>query len=468
MFFRRFILNVFVIAHISFNIFSVVINDSSLLNPIDVKSIATPKTIDELQTIVIDANKNKNSISICGMHFSQGGHCATQNGIVINMKELNKIIHIDQEKKEVTVQTGITWGQLQKHLHSYGLAISCMQSYNDFSVGGSLSVNCHGQDIHYPLISTTVKEIKLIMADGSMLTANKNLNSEIFESAIGGYGLIGIIHEVRIQLSNNNLLRKKALEIPTESYPAYFNSHVKNNPAIALHSARLTISEKNLFKNVLIVDYYNTEQTVFSDDMPNHIKQKVINKLFITTQSKPSPLRDLRPYFERNLFEKESEMSRNAAMGSTISGLLSPSSKTTYTLQEYFIPLENFNKFQNELKKYITDSALNVLNITIRYVPKSTDSLLNYTQKDSFGFVLFVNHDTQQNTLDDMKKTTQQLISCALNLGGTYYLPYQLYATEEQLKCAYPQFDKFAQLKNKVDPNHLFTNSFWQKYGKTY
>jgi FAD/FMN-containing dehydrogenase len=53
-----------------------------------------------------------------------------------------------------------------------------------------------------------------------------------------------------------------------------------------------------------------------------------------------------------------------------------------------------------------------------------------------------------------------------LGLDGTYYLPYQLFYSKKQLRKAYPRVDEFFATKKTYDPDELFTNKFYEKYGK--
>ena len=66
--------------------------------------------------------------------------------------------------------------------------------------------------------------------------------------------------------------------------------------------------------------------------------------------------------------------------------------------------------------------------------------------------------------LREMEKLTRDLIDLTLKYKGTFFLPYQLYFTKEQLQKAYPNIDAFFALKKKYDPTLLFMNSFYAKY----
>ena len=63
-----------------------------------------------------------------------------------------------------------------------------------------------------------------------------------------------------------------------------------------------------------------------------------------------------------------------------------------------------------------------------------------------------------------MKAAAQRMIDAATSLKGTYYLPYRLHATKEQMNMAYPQAKDFFLLKKKYDPAEVFQNKFYQTY----
>ena len=80
------------------------------------------------------------------------------------------------------------------------------------------------------------------------------------------------------------------------------------------------------------------------------------------------------------------------------------------------------------------------------------------------AFVLYFNQKLNEKESRIVQKTTVELIDLATGLNGTYYLPYQLYYSSEQLRRAYPEIDEFFAAKKKYDPTLLFSNKFYEKY----
>ena len=63
------------------------------------------------------------------------------------MKQYNKILELDEKNMIITVQSGVTWADIQSYINPYGLALKVSQSQNIFTVGGSMSVNVHARGI---------------------------------------------------------------------------------------------------------------------------------------------------------------------------------------------------------------------------------------------------------------------------------------------------------------------------------
>lgn len=63
-----------------------------------------------------------------------------------------------------------------------------------------------------------------------------------------------------------------------------------------------------------------------------------------------------------------------------------------------------------------------------------------------------------------MEHATQRMVDAVLDLDGTYYLTYQLYPNQEQIREAYPEIDSFFHKKQELDPDERFMNHFYERY----
>lgn len=434
-----------------------IIFDLSRLSPTIVSSIVEPKSIDELQTIV---KQSKRPISIAGGRFSQGGQIAYPDGLMVDMLHLNKIISCDPKEKTITVQPGIRWSEIQSYIDQYDLSVKIMQSYNDFTVGGALSVNAHGRDPLGSLIKT-VKSMKIMLADGSIQEVTPHHNSDLFNAVIGGYGLLGPIIEATLQLTDNEKIERFVQKMSLEEYPDYFAQHILHNKKVVFHSANIYPNE---FTEILSITWLKTNQPLtVANRMQTHgfyLQEKIEEQLL----RRIAPLKKLRQELEPQRLQKPAVVWRNYEMSYSVTSL-EPIWRfpTTSILQEYFVPTGELIPFIHKLKKIILKYDVNVLNIAIRYVPADNKSILTYAPHDSFAFVCYINvFRTITQTTE--RAWTQELIDAARSVHGTFYLPYHLYATQEEFRLAYPNYQQFLNIKKKWDPTNKFKNSLYNAY----
>jgi FAD/FMN-containing dehydrogenase len=141
---------------------------------------------------------------------------------------------------------------------------------------------------------------------------------------------------------------------------------------------------------------------------------------------------------------------------------------TTDILHEYFVPLDGFDAFIERVRAIVPAHGGNLLNVTLRDVRRDELSFLRYADRDAVALVMvFVQPRTTEGDRK-MEAMTRELIDAALANGGRYYLPYRLHATPEQFRLAYPRAERFFELKRKHDPEEIFQNEFYLKYGRSF
>jgi hypothetical protein len=206
-----------------------IVDDVTAINPIQVRSIKRPDSIGEIVGLVYN---HDGKISIGGARHSMGGQIGKENSLHLDMRDFDEVISFSKDNMEITVQAGITWRKIQEYIDLYDLSVMIMQTYADFTVGGSLSVNVHGRYIgHGPLIHS-VKSIRVVLPNGELVMASRTQNPEIFNACIGGYGALGVIVEATLMLEHNTKIERQSSVMPLESYHKYFFDHVRNDPSI--------------------------------------------------------------------------------------------------------------------------------------------------------------------------------------------------------------------------------------------
>lgn len=418
-------------------------------------TLLTPYTTEELQSIV----KTNPRIAITGGNYSMGGHTWCNNGISIDMKHFNKVLALDITHKTVTVQAGARWKDVQAFLLPCNLTIKVMQSYNDFSVGGSLSVNVHGRDPYGSLI-TTVHSLRLMLADGSIIETSRTKNPELFKAVIGGYGACGIILDVTLELEDNYKIKKVIKETSIQEFPHFYQNTVKDNPDIAFFNGNMYPPH---FNTVINFCWLKSEESLTNTNymqnyQPNIIKNSIGKNLEFSAVHFPS-LQKIRLNKDIKNGSQKEVVWRSYEMSYAVNSLAPHWTYASKILQEYFIPVKHFEPFVKEMKKIIWENNVKMLNISIRYVHKNTESYLTYAPDDCFAFVCYIVLLRTEPDIARAKQWTQKLIDAALKYQGSYYLPYHRFARHDQLLKAYPHYPEFFSVKNQYDPQGKFQNN---------
>jgi len=443
----------------------IMVNDVSRLNPVKVGKIFKIATLDDIFDAVAYARERQLTVAIAGKRHSQGGQTAVTDGVVLDMTEYNKVSWLSEDDKTITVQSGATWAQIQKFINSQKLALTVMQSSNIFTVGGSMSVNAHGRDPRWGPIVDSIVSFHLVLASGKEVEVSRSKNYALFQSVIGGYGLFGVISEVKLKLTDNLWLNKSAVRIKAEHYIEHL--HTVLSDRLALHYGRCAIAPNDyFFRDCIAVDYLETQREPVDTELVDE-KYVTRDRFFFNLSRDYQWAKSVRWSLQANLVDVPGEIesiSRNNAMRPPIKFLKYQSARNTDILQEYFVPIDRFNAYLEEMRQVLLQHQVNVLSMTLRYVKQSDDSYLNYATQESIAIVLYMNVGLDQAAQQVATAWTRELVDVTLKYEGKYYLTYQRYPTLKQFRKAYPNWKRFQQIKNRYDPERMFVNEFYKQY----
>lgn len=442
-------------------------NDASNLNQTRIDIIVkvanhADSAIFQIKNLIKLAIEQKKSISIAGAQHSMGGHTIYKNGILLDMKGFNEM-KFESENNILLVGSGALWSNIIPYLDQHGKSVKVMQSNNSFSVGGSLSVNCHGWQANSAAIASTVASFRLINSDGQILNCSRTENAELFSLALGGYGLFGVILDVKLKVTDNQTYIAKQYLIKSKDYYSEFKKHVGSDPNVEMAYGRININPDH-FMEEAILSTYAVEQGA----------QKELNERTFPTFRRTLFRGSVNSSYGKNLRWTAEKIaarvidgkafSRNKLLSEGVEVFQNTNPDYTDILHEYFVPGDSLANFIGAVQKIIPNYQVDLLNITVRNVLKDNDTFLSYAKENVFGLVMLFNQKKDGIAEKEMSKLTQELINTAIKYNGSYYLPYRPHASKTLMYKAYPTALPFFQLKQKYDPAQVFRNMFYEKY----
>ncbi|HET9822400.1 MAG TPA: FAD-binding oxidoreductase [Burkholderiaceae bacterium] len=440
-----------------------VVNNVTGLYAVEVARVAAPRSIDELSKLV---TAWPGQVAVGGGRYSMGGQIAIRGGLHVDLRRLNGLVWLHPASKTVRVQAGMRWRDLQDLLDPVGLAVMTMQSYANFTVGGSVSVNAHGRYVGHGPVGHSVRALQIMLADGTVVESSRTLRPELFRAAIGGYGAVGVITEVELDVTDNVRIERAVESVALERYVEHVSSAVLSRPDAVLHNADLlppgfdapvsvtwyrAPDDRPLTEPARLVERgraYTLEQNVIwaMTEVPGgrRLRQAVVHPLLT---SKPS-VKWLN--HEASLDAAELEPRTRAV--------------STYVLQEYFVPAREFLGFAREMARILRSHNVEALNVSIRHTSADRDALLAWAREDVFSFVLYFKQRTWQSARRSVERWTRELTDSVIRHEGCYYLPYQLHASREQFEACYPHAEQLRAVKRSFDPAGKWSNELWRKY----
>src|SRR5438876_7134433 len=187
---------------------SILVNDiHSQLNSTRVLEIREPRSLGDVRTIVRTARKERKAISVAGGRHAMGGQQFGTDTLLIDIRKLNRVLHLDRERGILEVEAGIEWPELidgylalqNGDRQAWGIAQK-QTGADRFTMAGTMAANAHGRGLRMKPFVSDVESFVLVDATGTAHTCSRTENPELFRLVHGGYGLFGIVTTVQLRL----------------------------------------------------------------------------------------------------------------------------------------------------------------------------------------------------------------------------------------------------------------------------
>jgi FAD/FMN-containing dehydrogenase len=432
--------------------------------PTETSVLSAEHADEELRALLARARHTGRPLCIAGARHTMGGQTWAPNALVADTRQM-RAMKLDEERDILRVGAGARWADVLAYLDARGRSVAVMQAYSSFSVGGSLGANAHGWQHDRPPIASTVESLRVMLADGSIVRASRSENPELFGLVMGGYGLFGVVMDVELRVVRNALYVARRWAAPAEQYVDMFERHVRRDATVRMAYGRLSVPRGRFLRDALLTVY--AEDAAASGPLPPLVQPKVpfCSRLVFRGSVGSEYGKELRWELESTLGgETGDRVSRNQILDEPVELFANRDPAHTEILQEYFVPPSSFAPFLGRVREIVPRHPADLLNVTVRTVLRDDDSFLRYAAQSLFALVFLFCIPRTPEADAAMVPLTRELIDAAIALGGTYYLPYRLHATPEQLARAYPQVHDFFAAKRRWDPDGLLRNCFFDKY----
>src|ERR1700719_4920639 len=187
---------------------SIPVNDiHSQLNSTRVLEILQPRSLEDVQSIVRTARKDRKLISVAGGRHAMGGQQFGTDTLLIDMRKLSRVLNLDGKHGFVEVEAGIEWPELingylawqNEDGQTWGIAQK-QTGADRLTMAGTIAANAHGRGLKMKPFVSDVESFVLVDATGTSRRCSRTENPELFRLVHGGYGLFGVVTSVQLRL----------------------------------------------------------------------------------------------------------------------------------------------------------------------------------------------------------------------------------------------------------------------------
>ncbi|MBW3623070.1 MAG: FAD-binding oxidoreductase [Armatimonadetes bacterium] len=459
---------------------SLVVNDiHSQLNRTRVAAIETPDSLEALRRIIMaDHKEGKKPICIAGGRHAMGGQQFASDALLVDTRSMNRVLHFDEGVGIIEVEAGIQWPDLVDFLlkaqksRSQPWGIKQKQTGADrLCLGGALAANIHGRGLQMKPFIEDVESFVLVDADGRALNCSRSQNAELFRLAIGGYGLFGIVHSLKLRLMHRQKIERVVELTSIEKLAPALEERIREG--FLYGDFQYATDEKSdLFLREGVFSCYRpVDLDTPLSPAQDRVSERAWEELVYLAHVDKS--RAYRLYADYYLSTSgQIYWSDTHQLGAYLENYhrrvdrrTSTDHPATEVITEIYVPRPRLVDFMEEAREDFRKNHVNVIYGTIRWIERDEESFLAWA-KQPYACIIFNLHTVHTpEGIEHSAEAFRRLNDMAIRREGNFYLTYHRYAGRRQVEAGYPQFADFLRFKEQYDPRERF-QSEWYRYYK--
>ena len=165
-------------------------------------AVEVVESVEDIVRIVKDTERYPSPVRAKGSHHSTTRCIVAEQGTVVDMSKMNKILDINRHARTITMQAGVLHIDAARELEKHGLQFYVNVELGNLTVGsgacgGTKDASYFSEDEgwEYGQVASYVVGIKAVQPNGEILEVTEG-DVELMEAMRSSYGMLGVIYEV--------------------------------------------------------------------------------------------------------------------------------------------------------------------------------------------------------------------------------------------------------------------------------
>lgn len=160
-----------------------------------------PSTVKRVEEVIALARQTGRKVGLKGGGNSYGDAFLNEEGIVLDLTRLNRILEWDPDTGIIKAEPGVTLEDLWKYIVEDGWWPPVVSGTMFTTLGGCLGMNIHGKNAYQVgPFGNHVLDFELLLPSGRKVHVTRESDPELFHGAISGFGMLGIFTWIRLRM----------------------------------------------------------------------------------------------------------------------------------------------------------------------------------------------------------------------------------------------------------------------------
>lgn len=409
---------------------------------------------------------NNGAVTPRGLGRSYGDQAISSDKHVAISTKMNHFLAWSEEDGTLECEAGVSLEEIITTFAPRGWLPMICPGTKFVTIGGAIANDIHGKAHHADgSFINCVLSFTILLADGTIATASRDNNTDLFIANFGGLGLLGVILTAKIRLRKieTTYFKQQSIKVNNldemlaalEKYQHYNYSVAWVDPlakGAKLGSGVLTVGNAAalndlppaLQKEPLKVHKISKLTVPFF--MPgfvlNNFTVRILNRLIAFVQNSPKAF----VHYEKFFFPLDMINNWNKGYG-----------KRGFIQYQFVIPEKGGEKVLREIMEMIANSGCTPFLNVFKKMGEG-QGILSFPFA---GYTLAIDFPVTKGLKDFTRKLDQKV----LEAGGRLYLGKDSMMEKDMFQHMYPQYGEWLDIKKKYDPRNIFTSDIARRLG---